>query len=110
MLLTAAVVVYALQFVHALQHGECAACRARPAEYRIELAEAMIRAVSIGGELVVLLQQAVQLDALIDVIQIAGRPEGVIRAGFNGLGGAVAHGCMPQAGTVEERDRERMRQ
>lgn len=58
----------------------------------------MIGAVAVGGELVVLLQQAVQLDALIDVIQIAWRPEGVISAGFNRVGGAVAHGCMP-AGT-----------
>lgn len=61
----------------------------------------MIRAVAVGAELVVLLQQAVQLDALIDVIQIAWRPEGVISAGFNRLGGVVAHGCMP-AGTRQK--------
>lgn len=60
----------------------------------------MVSAVAVGGELVVLLQQAVQFDALIDVIQIAWRPEGVISAGFNRVGGAVAHGCMP-AGTRE---------
>lgn len=71
----------------------------------------MIGAVAVGGEFVVLLQQAVQLDALIDVIQIAWRPEGVISAGFNRVGGAVAHGCMP-AGTREkdtDKERERVR-
>lgn len=72
--------MYALQFIHALEHSQGAACRARPAEYRIELGEAMVAGIAIGRCLNLLLQQAVQLDALIDAIQIVEGPKRVINA------------------------------
>lgn len=71
-ILTAAIIVYALQLVHALEHGQSAPCCAWPAEYRVELSEAMVARIAIGRCLDLLLQQAIQLDALIDRIQIVG--------------------------------------